>query len=419
MILEKKTKKVTKKKVTDRKWEYVVLYSNVEERFRKFFDIYEKDREAARYYALVKSHSTRADRVVAFVDKNIHMIVHESIGYGVSTTLRMYKSLKVTEKYYVDISKGLISRYSAGKFIPCRPKDITTTGIRHYLTEKMPWIDFVFKLNLPVTFASIVDKKLYSHKKLLSWYWGTNYPTALRLYAVKKDSQLYNIKEHSKNIRNLVNINDKILKEEPVRQLFMSVLDLAVKARVVINAAWSVKRLRVEERKLGRKIMDVMYSDKFDEPLAISENFKPILRFLGQMGCFVPRTKKQMTMICEHPHAANNFFGDIKNKRLVFKYKKSIFVIDYSHHWSQKKEEPKKYHSSGSGSYHPDDDCDMFLERINKELDIYRRNEERKRKILQLEGQKYESPNPIFAPTTNADSADEFLKECSSDEDFW
>ena len=145
----------------DKKWNYVVISDNTAETFQKFNEIYDKNREAARYFVI--NNKLISSRLIVFINKNVHIIVHEYISYGVSISLKRYKSTKTVEKVYLDTSNGSISRNIKGKFLPCKSSNISHS-IYEYIIKQIKWIDFVFKLQLPLTFTTIVTKKLYSEK---------------------------------------------------------------------------------------------------------------------------------------------------------------------------------------------------------------------------------------------------------------
>ena len=147
---------VDKEKV--KKWELIVLYSNVNIVFKEFFDLYDKDRMAARLFMLNGGISESGYRVVAFKNKNIYIIVQEQIKYGVSTTLKKYKSTKVHGKYYIDTNTGMIAKSISSKFLPMRIDRMGSESDGYtvkYIKTLMPWMAFLFELKLPITLSLI------------------------------------------------------------------------------------------------------------------------------------------------------------------------------------------------------------------------------------------------------------------------
>jgi len=328
-------------------WECVVLHSNVETTFRKFFDLYEKDRLAARIF--IKNKKLTAQNVVDFKNKNIHIITTEFISYGVSVTLKMYKSKKIFSKYYVDTNNGLISKYFRGKFIPCKINDLNN-DIKLYLIKLMPWIQFVFESNLPITFTTVVSKKLYSHKKLLSWYWVTNYPTAKQLSEIFNGEKGYYLRKNIKYVRNLNNLNSNFIKEKDGKTLrtlsnifdkddhisiFWDVFLIAIVLGKKVNAAWSFKRLLSEKQNMNKEMNNILYI-KNKENLKINEKFLMVVPLLKDLGFIVPTTTEDVVSMygqsCENMLLEIN---DIENGYyLPFKYNNNIINIRCSDNYN-------------------------------------------------------------------------------------
>jgi hypothetical protein len=74
------------------RWNYEIIYDDTNSIFQTFNKIYEKDRKAARFYLNNKKIATK---IIAFYDNNIFIIKKEQISYGVSITLKRYKSLSI------------------------------------------------------------------------------------------------------------------------------------------------------------------------------------------------------------------------------------------------------------------------------------------------------------------------------------
>ena len=322
-----------------KKWECVELKSDVETAYRKFFDLYAKDRLAARL--LIMSRSVpKAHRVVAFRNGDIHIVRSEMISYGVSVTLRMYKSAKVGAKYYINSETGLIARSHNGKFIPCKASDITDGNVKKYLKKIMPWVGFIFKLNLPVTFTTIVNKKLYSTKKLLSWYWGTNYPTAQKLDILNtKDGIFYGIRKNLKTISNITNLNNDILVDDTHRTLFAETFILAIRLRKTINAAWSFKRLQLEHDKMVKEILHILYSDHC-ELIEYPEKFKSAINAFKKYGFKVPITTDELIKLAgrSNPDTIASHIDNIKNNSsMIVKYNDILIQLNHYKDWNANK----------------------------------------------------------------------------------
>lgn len=383
-----------KKKSEIKEWKCEVIQSNVDETFGKFFELYEKDKLAARLYIL--NGYFESWRYVDFQqpnNPNVHMILHEKISYGVSITLRIYKSVKVLAKYYVDISTGSISKSMGGKFIPCKVRDIQDSRIKQYLIKLMPWIEFVFELNLPITFVTVANKKLYSTKKLLAWYWGTNYPTAVKLNLLN----FYSIRKNPKNITKLENLNKNILENHEHAEIFLEVFDMAIQLRKVVNAGWSLKRLKNEHNKMSKEITNTLYV-KHDEPLKIPYHFSIIVPCLRDLGFQVGTTTKEIAEICTSlpPDKVKDYIDNTNNSSAILcKYKHVRFRFYYS---SNKKVE--YYTDLGNTSFKIIDKSieDYILgsvKRVNSYAENKKKNDIRKGKIGKIMGDTVETVEKV------------------------
>ena len=327
------TKKINLKE--DKKWDYSIISDSTDKVFSKFNEIYDKDREAARYFILSENlNKICSHRIVVFVNKKVHIIVKERVSYGVSVSLKRYKSVKTLEKYYVDTNNGSITKLTNGKFIPCKSTDISI-DIKNYIISKMKWIDFIFKLNLPVTFSTIVTKKLYSERKLLSWFWGTNYPTALKLNkALKDNGELYTFRKNVKSVKNINNFNPEFFADGNTMYLFMNTLHLSVKTLRTINAVWSHKRLLLENRKMNRIVLDKLY-DNYDVSLNIHEGFLPFLNRIKSHGYYIPTTTKEISKICNSIDKVKEYASyENSDRHLVIKKDHFILLLTYGNDYT-------------------------------------------------------------------------------------
>lgn len=304
-----------------KKWDYKIISDNTQDVYDTFNKLYDKDREAARYY--IMDNNLSSTRLIVFIKKHVHIIVREELSYGVSISLKRYKSVKILEKYYVDTKTGSISKSFKGKFITCKPS-IISSDIRSYIVSKMKWIDFVFKLNLPVTFNTIVTKKLYSQRKLLSWFWGTNYNIALKFNNNTND---FYVLRNNKNIRNINNINSNIFSDRKYYELFINTLYLAKKTMKIINAEWSYKRLLNENKKMNRIILDKLYTN-YNYEINKSEYFLPVINYLKNNGYNIPKTARELSKIVNSESIARDYLDQSK-KSLIIKKNNFLILLSY------------------------------------------------------------------------------------------
>lgn len=317
-----------------KEWDYIELFNDTAIVYETFNNIYVKDREAARYYILNKNISSTIIKV--FSKKNIKILVKEQISYGVSITLKRYKSTKLIYKYYIDISTGLIAKLKNGKFLQCRPNEIDQ-HTKKYIINEIPWIKFIFDLDLPVTFNTIVTKKLYSTKKLLRWYWSANYQTAIKLNSIKDNQYKYLIRKNIKNINNINNINPKIFDSDPIEnnhhlKLFINTLNLAVKCSKKINATWSFNRLYNEYNKLNKTILNKLY-ENYNKPIIIPDIFKPIINFLLDRNYYIPKDYKELSKLSDREETINCIISNISSnilQSMLIVYKNNLLITIYA-----------------------------------------------------------------------------------------
>lgn len=375
-----------------KEWNCIELYNNTATVYKNFNDIYLKNRESARYYILGKHINSTIIKV--FTKKNIKILIKESISYGVSITLKRYKSTKLIYKYYIDTSTGLIAKAKNNKFLQCKPNELDI-DTKNYVIGEMPWIKFIFDLNLPVTFNTIITKKLYSTKKLLRWYWNTDYRTALKLNSIKNNDHRYFIRKNLKNIDNINNINSKNFESDTHLQLFINTLTLAVKVTKKINAIWSFNRLFNEYNKFNKIILNKLY-ENYNYPIRIHDIFKPILNFLLIRGYYIPRDYKDLSKLSNREYVINSIIetSDVESSRYyLIIYKDNKLMIISANKISEITQKYNKFHLVYSyiayeniDSYKETDifkidkhTIDDDIETINKEYDqllkIYERNE--------------------------------------------
>lgn len=363
------------------KWNYEIIYDNTNDIFKTFNKIYEKDRKAARFYLKNKKIATK---LIAFYHNNIFIIKKEEISYGVSITLKRYKSLSVKEMYYVDIKSGLITKKNRGKFIPCKPTEISA-DIRDYIIKKIKWIDFIFKLNLPVTFTTIVNKKLYSEKKLLSWFWGTNYKLALNFNKLLKDGEFIFYFRNNNNIKNINNINPLFFTDTSYRNMFIETLGLANRSLKNINAIWSYKRLVYENRKMNRHILDTLY-EIYNFPLEIPDKFLPIIKYLENNNYIIPKTSKELSKIWYDETCVQYYLDTFKNKNsLIVKKNNNLILLVFEKNWKSDKEKIIIQTSYDyTSKYNMDTEIHNDIKILNEKYESLVKIYERKNKIKKI-----------------------------------
>jgi hypothetical protein len=275
-------------KLDIKKWTYFLISDDTSKVFENFNKLYDIDREAARYYMYDTTDYLSSIKLYAYINKDVQIIIKEKIRYGVSISLKRYKSTKIIQKLYFNTKTGAISKYSNGKFINCTPADVLS-DIKNYIISQLKWTEFVFQLNLPISFSTIVNKKLYSERKLLSYYWNTNYPTARKLNKAKnefKDYFDYYFLVKNKNIvKNIENINSLFFTDREYIDLFLNNLRLSIVTLDKINSTWSYKRHIHENKRLNLKIINKLYeSGNYDVELTPEDIFLPVIKFLENSG---------------------------------------------------------------------------------------------------------------------------------------
>ena len=315
-----------------KKWKCLEIYNNTDDVYKKFNEIYQKDRVAARYY--IQNNRIVSEVLKVFYKDNINILILENVYYGVSITFKRYKSIKTINKYYIDLKKGSITKYKNGKFLPCKASDIDAKS-KDYITSKLKWTNFIFELNLPVTFTTVVTKKLYSRRKLLNWFWGTNYNVSSKLEILRIKGDFSNetpliIRKNLKNIKNINNINIEFIETKKYYRLFLQTLILAVKSSKTINAKWSFNRLLNEYNKMNREVLDRLY-ETYNEPIIIHDIFKPLIPFIKSNGYIIPSNYKELSKFSNREDIINNVIADYKKNKSIIVIKDNIIkIISYN-----------------------------------------------------------------------------------------
>ena len=304
-----------------KKWDYNIVFDDTKTVFSKFEEQYSKNREMARYY--IYRHPLQSNRIVAFIKDNVQIIKQERIKYGVSISLKKYKSSKEEYKFYFDTNNGSITKSKNGKFIQCKPSDIPLK-IRDYIMTQKKWMSFIFELNLPITFNTIVTKKLYSKRKLLSWYYGCNYDIALKINTLYDER--FVLKENIKSVKNINNINPEFFTNQNYRRLFIELLYLSIKTMRKINAGWSYNRIENEIKSVNRYILNVINNNTDEEELKIHDNFLPILKTLKDNDYQLIKTNKELIKYCKSELLFYNLI-DNSDKQLFLLKNKQIYKI--------------------------------------------------------------------------------------------
>ena len=328
-------------KIDKKTWEYKELASGVNMTFATFWKIYEKDRMAARLY--INSNETKAGfRHVVFIHKNVHVIVHERVKYGVSTTLRMYKAIAVLDKVYLNIDTGMVLLKKGKNFVSCCPTQIVNHEIQEYIISVLPWIEFIFKRNLPITFTTIVKNKLYNDKKLMMFYFNANYETSKFLYEYFKDYNRILIKKNNLWMENMNNLNREHVLNGNL-STFMDTLKMGIWLLEKTNVAWSVKRMKEEHDQRMTRI-NVILAEFDNEPLNIAKKFRPAYEFLQHHGCKVFQTTRELILegFLQH-HCVGTYANSVNTGYcMIMRYKDITVQLNES--YGSTKEHPS-YHS--------------------------------------------------------------------------
>lgn len=128
------------------------------------------------------------------------------------------------------------------------------------LLKKFGWLRNVMedKRCYALSFSTIMTKKLFNTKKMLSHIYNVPYPVAVILADVKNGYNQYDfLKVWKQMLRNLINVEN--LKPELLNHhLFMDACKMAGTLGKKINCSWSVKRLKEEHDKWSKEINDVI-----------------------------------------------------------------------------------------------------------------------------------------------------------------
>lgn len=134
--------------------------------------------------------------------------------------------------------------------------------VKQFFIKKFTWLRHMDEKSVlkDMAFNSIVDKKLFSLKKALTYQYQTPYPVAKILHSMShnRDRTKF-IKTYLPYIKNIENFNDEWVSNE----LFSLFYDSIKMARVLnkeVNCSWSNKRLKNEHDKWSEQIADIIFT---------------------------------------------------------------------------------------------------------------------------------------------------------------
>ena len=272
---------------------HVMLGEHYSSKVKKLYELYESDKFKARVYFMNEKYDFVNSRLVLFMKDNGDFdIVNFVRTYGISKTNRVYSREKRT--FQLKFSKNkftlIINKKQSRVIAPTLSNilnEIMHFGsvyesdkeILNLLSERFAWIRFIRENTSlhNISLNTFINKKLFSLKKALKYYFKCPYPVA-KLFNDSKTSHngIAYVRHYMGYISNI-----ESFKSSWVNESFDFVYDCLKMAKIVdkkINASWSDRRLKEEHDKWSKTINDIMFID-CDREMNISEIFLDFEKF--------------------------------------------------------------------------------------------------------------------------------------------
>lgn len=250
----------------------------------KFETLYEQDRYVARVFAIEKCPILK-QTVVNFESPAKFQIFYNEYTYGVSKTLKRYKSKKTTKKIFVNNGRFFIYNNESKNrriLLPLTLSALDNDGFG-FIQQYYSWIRFLRENKFTaLSFNAIVKNKLYSRDKVLRHMYKCKPSVALEI--IKSGMSQMDWKSLLKVCDNADNLNFDLIKNLSSygghRYVLEDAAKLANKLNKKINLAWSAKRLEQEHDRWSIEFTNIVI--KFDnEELNIPMIYRQFDEFIG------------------------------------------------------------------------------------------------------------------------------------------
>ena len=304
---------------------HVMLGEHYSSKVKKLYELYESDKFKARVYFMNEKYDFVNSRLVLFMKNNGDFdIVNFVRTYGISKTNRVYSREKRT--FQLKFSKNkftLIINNKQSRVIAPTLSNIlnqimhfgsvyeSDKEILNLLSERFAWIRFIRENTSlhNISLNTFINKKLFTLKKALKYYFKCPYPVA-KLFNDSKTSHngITYVRHYMDYISNI-----ESLKSSWVNESFDFVYDCLKMAKIVdkkVNASWSDRRLKEEHDKWSKTINDIMFID-CDREMNISKIFLDFEKFSNYK--VIKTTKRLAQEGLSMNHCVGSYVSSIEN----------------------------------------------------------------------------------------------------------
>ena len=252
--------------------------------------IYKENKYHARVLFMNDSSANyKIDRLIRFNLPNGDFdIVYFVKSYGISKVNKMYsnESRKFTirvrgNKFYLTHGSK-IQQLSINTLRGKVPPNIFEVIINE-LTIDFGWVRFINEHYLfhSLTFNTIVDKRLYSYRKAISYLFGLPYLVSNVLVGYLNRhyaSSTYNIQHYKEYMINLGNLHKTLPTYNYV--MFYDTIKMAKTLNYKVNCSWSPTRLKLEHDKWSRGLTNIVYVQG-DRGIKVNNKYVEFANFSG------------------------------------------------------------------------------------------------------------------------------------------
>lgn len=218
------------------------------------------------------------------VDKEDSVIfIHQTVTYGVSTSLKRYTSRKVDGMTIINLKKKTFYRKGdTKKLFPLIDNNIIIEEAKEFIYGEFPFLKYLKEYRLNIPFNTVFKNKLFTFKKALAWYYQTQYTETLakihesHALGNNRKEVLYNLRScvnlHRANL-DLLGINHVEIHRGRMRDDYL--LDctrMAFSLNRKIDLTWTRRRLEEEHDNMSNIITNMLFGAD-DRPLKISDIF--------------------------------------------------------------------------------------------------------------------------------------------------
>jgi hypothetical protein len=272
--------------------EYIELAQSEDGEVERLMTLYRQNKHHARVVFFHERMKVEKTRLVAYTrtDSTFELVVYKRV-WGISKTNIMYNRQSKVESFVLS-KNGFF--YVRGKLVrPLTLKAINdsdyTKEIIKFITPYTPFVELLNTHSLLIhkTFNYIIEHKLTSLKKMLSYEYGLPYPVIKTLKAAKVFQNPDNLEQFrikvffaKDYITNYSNINMEYFADWKTYELFRDTIDMARTLGYKVNAAWSLKRLKAEHDYFATVLTDITLTAT-DKLLCIGRKFLDFEEFSG------------------------------------------------------------------------------------------------------------------------------------------